>query len=664
MDIYSPSPELTNTSSTIGTVKTHASRQPQQLDEMYALSIKQQTDAKRLYAADFIKNLETEVHGLRGIMQSCLEEEEDYENAISASADTRASLPRLIFSSAAGVSITSEPIYPSEEHQKSLLDSYFSNVHPVFRLLHKPTFEMHMMRSRGLLNEHGRYKFPSIEAITYAMYYVSVLSLSDDKCWTKFRQERGALLLRFQRSTELALTKADFINTVEIITLQALVLFMMALRADNKARSSWSLLGLAIQIAHSQRIHREEDDNAHKLTTYESEMRRRLWWYLVFLDVRSAEERGSDPMIPRDSYDTRMPCNADDVDFTFVSSHPAWTPAVAARLCSGDPTGQNHRSLLPLRNKIGITDMTFCLLYIEASAVLREVTFMPTVKDRVLTMAQKQRLVKECADKIQHTYLTGYDPTDQNVWLVCMFGRLLISKLWLALQYPLHNRGSDLGVLPQHIGLQNALSYLATIEMIENSNIASHILWFFQYHVPCHAIAVILAEVGRGARSPLADQAWAFVENNHGKWVKQIREIQDSTPWAPIETLWRKAQSVRDEQKLMMPSTRPRYMPHSNFGGSSSTMVPELLDLDLDGEPGAFRGYSEIQRPDIASELSHGFHGPDYGLLQPIDMPSSSMDLSVPGQQVNWTDWNQFVLDTYTSGGEPSDAMWGPLMQF
>jgi hypothetical protein len=42
-------------------------------------------------------------------------------------------------------------------------------------------------------------------------------------------EERSVLLTRYRASVEVALAKADFVNTVELSTLQALAIFLVSL---------------------------------------------------------------------------------------------------------------------------------------------------------------------------------------------------------------------------------------------------------------------------------------------------------------------------------------------------------------------------------------------------------------------------------------------------
>lgn len=200
----------------------------ERMDEQYASFIKQQRNDMRMRSGDFMKSLGSEVCGLRRFLELSLDEEEDGDDQPnSSSKSAKDSSPNLIFGSPSS-SVAIDGFYPSDEHRDLLFSIYFSNVHPVCRILHKPTFSAHLRGSKDLVNEDDTLKFPSMEAVAFAMHFVTVVSMTPDECWTSFQEDRNVLLPKYQQATEVALLKADFLNTVEIVTLQALILYIVS----------------------------------------------------------------------------------------------------------------------------------------------------------------------------------------------------------------------------------------------------------------------------------------------------------------------------------------------------------------------------------------------------------------------------------------------------
>lgn len=68
----------------------------------------------------------------------------------------------------------------------------------------------------------------------------------------------------------------------------------------------------------------------------ENHVRRLIWHQLCFLDLRTCEAQGPQPTIRKDEYDTRLPCDLDDVDLgrqtRQTSSTTRWTEMTFSRI--------------------------------------------------------------------------------------------------------------------------------------------------------------------------------------------------------------------------------------------------------------------------------------------------------------------------------------------
>lgn len=71
------------------------------------------------------------------------------------------------------------------------------------------------------------------------------------------------------------------------------------------------MVGLALRIATSMGLHR--DGSEFGLSPFESEIRRRLWWHLMLIDIRTSEDFASNPS-PYRTNSVRAPVNLDDKD--------------------------------------------------------------------------------------------------------------------------------------------------------------------------------------------------------------------------------------------------------------------------------------------------------------------------------------------------------------
>ena len=91
-------------------------------------------------------------------------------------------------------------------------------------MLHKPRFfyELSQFRRRSL--NHS----PIFEALLFSIYYITIMSLSDEYVITTFSGEsKTTLLSRFQMATEMALKRSAFMQSHDLMSLQTLLLYLV-----------------------------------------------------------------------------------------------------------------------------------------------------------------------------------------------------------------------------------------------------------------------------------------------------------------------------------------------------------------------------------------------------------------------------------------------------
>ena len=387
----------------------------------------------------------------------------------------------------------------------------------------------------------------------------------------------------------------------------------MAIRSHNSDQTSWTLIATAVRIAHALGLHRDGDGRA--FTFFVAEMRRRLWWQILVLDMRASENRGSELMILDGSFNTIMPHNLNDEDFNL------------------------ERRTIPLPRS-GITEMTFCLISMDVSNTILKISFIPPFKERqALTLAQKEALVKECTDRIETVYLQGLDISDPYAWVVRTIGELLILKLWLVVQYPVE----CVHLTSQHFArgqsLRTATAFLNICELLEQTEPAAKFVWFFETYIPWHALAVALAELCKETVGPLADKAWAIIDKGYEKWEKRIADSRDGILWRPIKSLMRKAQVAREQGQTFA--------------------APQSAPSRLSSEPTSSTGRHDIPQPGLTVEPSQSdpldrLYFGKYGSTTVTTYPSfgqgtlnSSENFQSTEDQVNisnWDHWNEFLF--------------------
>ena len=140
--------------------------------------------------------------------------------------DTHTSNTSVLFGSSPLPAEKLRPSHPSPHHMSMLCTLYTRNCDPVFKVLHIPTLEK--LVANASANMQNMPFGNHVEALLFAMYYSATTSLTEEQCHQCFQDSREYLLAKYRAATEAALTNADLINTTELGTLQALVIFLVS----------------------------------------------------------------------------------------------------------------------------------------------------------------------------------------------------------------------------------------------------------------------------------------------------------------------------------------------------------------------------------------------------------------------------------------------------
>ncbi|KAK4220149.1 hypothetical protein QBC37DRAFT_271125 [Rhypophila decipiens] len=210
---------------------------------------------------------------------------------------------------------------PNQATGDKLMMRYFEAVHPIARCVHRPSFEPVYASFWDDVNQ-GFEPRASVQALVFAAWFSAAVSLADDNEAAQVTSLAGSGLF-FSRSqlvenmkvgTEAALSKANFLRTTRVETMQAFVMYLLPLCRDEVSRAHSVLVGAAVRMAECMGLHR--DGQAYGLNPLETHVRRLIWHQLCFLDIRTCEAQGPKPGIRRDDYDTRLPLNFEEEELT------------------------------------------------------------------------------------------------------------------------------------------------------------------------------------------------------------------------------------------------------------------------------------------------------------------------------------------------------------
>ena len=121
--------------------------------------------------------------------------------------------------------------HPARSQVCFLYSAFMSNVDPVVKILHRPSLQRYFIEDTGELDCSPGPK--GWDAIRFAIYYATTTSLTRGECLQQLGEEKAVLLDRFRSATELELARADVVNTEDMSTLQALVLYLVSCFAES-----------------------------------------------------------------------------------------------------------------------------------------------------------------------------------------------------------------------------------------------------------------------------------------------------------------------------------------------------------------------------------------------------------------------------------------------
>jgi hypothetical protein len=191
--------------------------------DQYATFVK--ASGSKYLSGEFWISLGNEVDGLRQLLEHPSDDDDDEVDDSSTS--TKPSTPNFVFKEPTTPS-AAEIFSPTPQHRIFLVQRYFSNVNPICKLLHQPTVTAHLLGATSIIDTaSNRFKFTSIEAVSSAMYFAAITSMSAEDCARELGEDRDSLLILYKHSTEMALAQADFLNSMEIVTLEAFVIYLV-----------------------------------------------------------------------------------------------------------------------------------------------------------------------------------------------------------------------------------------------------------------------------------------------------------------------------------------------------------------------------------------------------------------------------------------------------
>ncbi|KAF3390383.1 Bikaverin cluster transcription factor bik5 [Penicillium rolfsii] len=438
-----------------------------------------------------------------------------------------------------------DSFHPSPTAIFLMWQRYLERIDPVLKILHAPTVQQNIMkvlRDKSYLNQ-------SCHTLLFAIYYTSTITMSAEECRNELQESKGEALKskRFRNELERSLERSDLLNTSDLNVLQAFVLYLVCGRFDKQGPDTKRLTEVAIKIALRNNLHR--DGLELKMTPFEVEIRRRLWWQIYILDVRTAEDSGSDPHILSDSFNTQLPSNIND-----ASLHPDMS-----EMPQVDP---------------GRTEMSFALVRFEGSNFARRIVFSDKFCQEnsydILSASEKCAAINKFREEIEQRYLSHLDKGIPVDFITAASIRLILVKLKLTVNKPRTRQN-------QHLIMQSSFRKTC-VEILERARLLRRYekgkqwLWLFQTYIEWDALCYLFIHLSLVPAGDDVQSAWCAANDIYDHWKHHSDTCLDRR-WRNIEEQRSRALHARE-----LVQSQPSAFATPPVDGDFEQLEPEYLD--------------------------------------------------------------------------------------
>ncbi|MCJ1476379.1 hypothetical protein MMC13_005045 [Lambiella insularis] len=576
----------------------------------------------RYISNNFWANLTSEI----AEMQHLIDESSEEEEYGTPESDLNTSLNKpnhttFIFGYSSAM-ITLRILHPPKDMVPVYWEAYKENVNPLIRVLHRPTVEKLVLEAGQDLDSLSK----STEALVFAIYLAVVTSLSPEECQGLLKQDKSTAIQRYRFACEQALARAQFLETTELVVLQAFTLFLVSARRHDDTRFVWTMTGLATRISNAMGIHR--DGEHYKLPPFETEMRRRLWWQICTLDIRASEELSSDPTITEQMFDTKLPSNVNDEDIW-----PGMTE--------------------PPKEHVGCTEMTFDLIRYEVGNTARFLNYTPPgaalwPSKANESLEDKERLIQNLSTYLEDKYLKYCDMSIPLQWVAAN----ILAKMWLIVHHPFRRAdgGAGLSMETRNRLFRTSVDVIRYSRTLESERSTMKWGWLFRTYIQWHAVAFVLFELSTRTLGPEIDSTWHLMNNVFEEWGDTISTQNQGTLWKPIKRLMAKARHARAQalEKAALfptdgsvgPTSGPRMsLPSSLDGSLAFTPIPPRMNDQPQLDPFAVSTPNQPQTPAVIDGTAFDPNtANDWALNDPTLLQDTD-------EKMTWDGWDEMVKD-------------------
>ncbi|KAJ5113194.1 hypothetical protein N7456_001728 [Penicillium angulare] len=263
---------------------------------------------------------------------------------------------------------------PSRGIADKLLSRYWTSVHPVARVLHRPSFA-HRYETLWENIDNGDAVTPSLAALVCAVLFSAVVSMSETQVLETCQVSRSSLKEQLKSGVEAAIGRSQLLKSTRLEPLQAFVAYLLSMCIDEVSRALSVLTGMLVRQAECMGLHR--DPSEYGFSPTECQVRRLVWYQICYLDLKTSEIQGPRPFIHHDGYTTKLPLEIPLPSPTSSGVTPTWNDMIFSMIRFECQEMQRKCQVLRDRVDMKKTSLTKALSKIEAFRVSMDAKYGP-----------------------------------------------------------------------------------------------------------------------------------------------------------------------------------------------------------------------------------------------------------------------------------------------
>ncbi|CAG8973389.1 hypothetical protein HYALB_00000152 [Hymenoscyphus albidus] len=324
----------------------------------------------------------------------------------------------------------------------------------------------------------------SVQAVVFAAMFSGAVSMDESSIMRDVGVTRESLVNNFKLGTETALSRANFLRTTKVETLQGFVMYLIPLCRSEVSRAHSVLLGAALRMAECMGLHRD------------------------------GESYGMNPIETHGEFDTKLPLNINDVDLHASGDSPVFADRW--------------------------TDATFSLIRFEIMEMMRQLWVdRPKIERRQMSLtallSKIEHFKANMAAKYDHL-IDDRIPVQKAAKLV---KALLTSRLHVMVLHRYHN--SVVSPMPDRlraIMITNGIVNLETAMALETLPELKNWAWYTGALTQYHTAFLLLLKIYVYPKRKEADRIWHCLdyifecdptESRRNKALRVLSELQQKT---------------------------------------------------------------------------------------------------------------------------------------